>query len=72
MFNEAREILQELPVGLIFDSTHISEVWIEVVDRTITFLSGICQGLALHHHYIMDVCTQLYKIIECKNVLCEN
>ncbi|CAI8025913.1 E3 ubiquitin-protein ligase HERC2 [Geodia barretti] len=44
VFHEAREILQELPVGLIFDSRHVSDVWIEVVDRTMTFLTRICQG----------------------------
>ena len=44
MLREALEILQELPVGLLFDTQTVSEVWVDVVDRTMVFLIGVCQG----------------------------
>ena len=43
VFQEARDLLQELPVGLLFDSRTVSDVWIDVVDRTMVFLIGVCQ-----------------------------
>ena len=45
VFQEARDLLQELPVGLLFDSQTISNVWIDVVERTMVFLIGVCQRL---------------------------
>ncbi len=44
VLQEASEILQELPVALMFDSSSISRVWLDVVERTMKFLSGVCIG----------------------------
>ena len=44
VLQEAYEILHELPVALLFDSTSVSNVWLDVVDRSMLFLSDVCQG----------------------------
>lgn len=44
VLHEALDILQELPVALLFDSSSVSEVWLDVVDRTMKFLSEVCRG----------------------------
>lgn len=41
VLQEACEILQSLSVALLFDTTSVSEVWLEVVDRSMTFLVDI-------------------------------
>ena len=44
VLQEASEILQELPVALMFDSQSVSGVWLDVVERTMKFLSEVCTG----------------------------
>ena len=44
MLQEALGILQEMPVALLFDTTAVSEVWLDVVDRAMKFLSDVCRG----------------------------
>lgn len=41
VLQEALEILQGLPVALLFDTASVSQVWLEVVDRSIKFLMEI-------------------------------
>ena len=38
VLQEASEILQGLPVALLFDPASVSHVWLEVVDRSMKFL----------------------------------
>ncbi len=44
VLQESSEILQELPVGLMFDKSSMSGVWLDIVERTMKFLSGVCTG----------------------------
>lgn len=44
VLQEAYEILHGLPVALLFDSTSVSSVWLDVVDRSMLFLSEVCRG----------------------------
>lgn len=44
VLGDALEILQELPVALLFDTSSVSAVWLDVVDRTMAFLSDVCHG----------------------------
>lgn len=44
VLQEALGILQELPVCLLFDTGAVSEVWIDVVDRAMKFLTDVCRG----------------------------
>ena len=44
VLQEALGILQEMPVALMFDSAAVSEVWLDVVDRTMKFLTDVCRG----------------------------
>ena len=44
VLQEALEIFQELPVALLFDTHAVSNVWMDVVDRTMGFLTDVCQG----------------------------
>jgi hypothetical protein len=41
VLQEACEILQGLSVALLFDTASVSEVWLEVVDRSMKFLVDI-------------------------------
>ena len=45
VLQEALEILQGLPVALLFDMASVSQVWLEVVDRSIKFLMEIQRRL---------------------------
>ena len=44
VLQEALGILQEMPVALLFDTEVVSGVWIDVVDRTMKFLTDVCRG----------------------------
>ena len=44
VLQEALGILQEMPVALLFDTEAVSEVWIDVVDRAMKFLTDVCRG----------------------------
>ena len=44
VFTETLQILQELPVALLFDTASVSAVWVDVVDRSMLFLGDICKG----------------------------
>ncbi len=44
VLEDALEILRELPVALLFDTSAVSGVWLDVVDRTMVFLSDVCHG----------------------------
>ena len=44
VLEQALSILQELPVALLFDTSSLSGVWVDVVDRTMLFLGEVCQG----------------------------
>ena len=44
VLQEALGILQELPVALLFDAGAVSEVWLDVVDRAMRFLTDVCRG----------------------------
>ena len=44
VLQEALGILQEMPVALLFDTGAVSEVWIDVVDRAMKFLTDVCRG----------------------------
>ena len=44
VLQEAYEILHGLLVALLFDSTSVSSVWLDVVDRSMLFLSEVCRG----------------------------
>ena len=41
---EALDILQGLPVALLFDKKAVSEVWVDLVERTMAFLVDVCRG----------------------------
>ena len=41
VLGEALDILQSLPVALLFDTSSVSEVWLEAVDRSMKFLMDI-------------------------------
>ena len=59
VLQEASEILQELPVALMFDSQSVSGVWLDVVERTMKFLSEVCTGLV----YVCSTCMYMYVCI---------
>jgi len=44
VLQEAYEILRGLPVALLFDSTSVSSIWLDVVDRSVLFLAEVCRG----------------------------
>ena len=44
VLREALDVLQELPVALLFDTSCVSNVWVDVVDRSVRFLSEVCEG----------------------------
>ena len=44
VLQESLGILQEMPVALLFDTGAVSEVWIDVVDRAMKFLTDVCRG----------------------------
>ena len=44
VLQEAFEILHGLPVALLFDSTSVSTIWLDVVDRSVLFLTEVCKG----------------------------
>ena len=44
VLQEALGILQEMPVALLFNSEGVSEVWLDVVDRAMKFLTDVCRG----------------------------
>jgi len=47
VLQEAYEILRGLPVALLFDSTSVSSIWLDVVDRSVMFLAEVCRGLKM-------------------------
>ena len=58
VLQEALEILQNLPVALLFDTSIVSEVWLEVVDRSMKFLMDIqkrCHPLLALQHTVNDI-----------------
>ena len=44
VLQEAISVLHDMPVALLFDTTATSNVWIDMVDRTVQFLLSVCLG----------------------------
>ena len=44
VLQEAISVLHDMPVALLFDMTTTSNVWADMVDRTIQFLFSVCLG----------------------------
>ena len=44
VLQEAISVLHDMPVAMLFDTTTASNVWIDMVDRTIQFLISVCSG----------------------------
>ena len=49
VLQQALDVLQELPIPSLFNGPNISNVWLEVVDRSMEFLKSVCQGLEKRH-----------------------
>lgn len=44
VLQQSLEVLQELPIPSLFNGPSVSNVWLEVVDRSMEFLKTVCLG----------------------------
>ena len=44
VLTDSLEVLHELPVALLFDTASVSNVWVDVVERSMQFLAEVCKG----------------------------
>lgn len=44
VLQQALDILQDMPMPMLFDLSNVSNVWLETVDQCMKFLSSVCCG----------------------------
>lgn len=51
LLSESLEALQSLPEATLFDETNVSQVWLEVVERSAKFLRQVVTGYFIIHYF---------------------